>query len=358
MVNPGDKLKKILLISGITGAVYGGFKYLLPLVVPFIFAYGAALWLRPSVRYLERRLKFRFLGKERGIPASVIGGAEILAVFGGILGLLYFGGSRIFRQLYQFTNAFPGWINWLDVNLTGLCRKLEAAFGLKNDYLVASARDMVGELGNAVKTSTMTLIMNTSMAILRNAASMVIFLIIFFVASLLFLQEMDDIRERKSDSMFHREFSLIGRRLVNVGSAWLKTQLVIMSITSIICTAGLFFIGNPYSLLLGIGIGFLDALPIFGTGTVLIPWGIFMLIQKKWKSGLVLLGLYVVCYFIRQILEAKIMGGKVGLSALETLISMYVGLKLFGIAGFLLGPMGLLIIEDFVDLYWQENGNG
>ena len=83
-----------------------------------------------------------------------------------------------------------------------------------------------------------------------------------------------------------------------------------------------------------------------------------MLIQKKWKSGLVLLGLYVVCYFIRQILEAKIMGGKVGLSALETLISMYVGLKLFGIAGFLLGPMGLLIIEDFVDLYWQENGNG
>ena len=169
---------------------------------------------------------------------------------------------------------------------------------------------------------------------------------------------MDDIRERKSDSMFHREFSLIGRRLVNVGSAWLKTQLVIMSITSIICTAGLFFIGNPYSLLLGIGIGFLDALPIFGTGTVLIPWGIFMLIQKKWKSGLVLLGLYVVCYFIRQILEAKIMGGKVGLSALETLISMYVGLKLFGIAGFLLGPMGLLIIEDFVDLYWQENGNG
>ena len=52
------------------------------------------------------------------------------------------------------------------------------------------------------------------------------------------------------------------------------------------------------------------------------------------------------------------MGGKVGLSALETLISMYVGLKLFGIAGFLLGPMGLLIIEDFVDLYWQENGNG
>lgn len=196
------------------------------------------------------------------------------------------------------------------------------------------------------------------MAILKSTASMVVFLIIFFVASLLFLQEMDDIRERKSDSMFHREFSLIGRRLVNVGSAWLKTQLVIMSITSIICTAGLFFIGNPYSLLLGIGIGFLDALPIFGTGTVLIPWGIFMLIQKKWKSGLVLLGLYVVCYFIRQILEAKIMGGKVGLSALETLISMYVGLKLFGIAGFLLGPMGLLIIEDFVDLYWQENGNG
>ena len=67
-----------------------------------------------------------------------------------------------------------------------------------------------------------------------------------------------------------------------------------------------------------------------------------------------ILGLYVICYFLRQVMEAKIMGSQVGLSALETLMSMYVGLELFGIAGFLLGPVGLLMIEDLFHLYCGE----
>ena len=70
MGKPGKKLKKIFLILGITGAVYGGFKYLLPLVVPFLCAYLAAMWMGPSVRYFERRLTIRLGGKERRIPAA------------------------------------------------------------------------------------------------------------------------------------------------------------------------------------------------------------------------------------------------------------------------------------------------
>lgn len=355
MVNPGEKLKKILLIMGITGAVYGGFKYLLPLVVPFLFAYGAALWLGPSVRYFERRFRFRIFDKEVHIPAALIGGIELLLVFGLILGIFYFGGSRLISQLERLAAGFPQWLSWLDVKLTGMCRNAEGAFGLKNDYLVALVRDMIKKLGEAARQSTMPLLMNNSMTLLKKAVGAIVFLVIFFVATLMCLQEMDDIRERKSRSMFHREFSMLGRRVVTACTAWLKTQAVIMSVTSVLCVLGLFAIGNPYAFLLGIGIGILDALPIFGTGTVLVPWGVLCMVQGSWLKGAVLLGLYVVCYFVRQILEARIMGGQVGLSALETLVSMYVGLKLFGIAGFLLGPVGLLMIEDFLELYWRES---
>ena len=129
-----------------------------------------------------------------------------------------------------------------------------------------------------------------------------------------------------------------------------------MLMTTFLCILGLFLIGNPYSVLLGIGIGLLDALPIFGTGTVLLPWGIFSLVQRRWRHGVVILGLYIVCYFLRQLMEAKIMGNQVGLSALESLLSMYVGFKLFGIIGFLLGPIGFLIIEDLLSIYGEQNG--
>ena len=107
-------------------------------------------------------------------------------------------------------------------------------------------------------------------------------------------------------------------------------------------------------LLLGLGIGLLDALPVFGTGAVLVPWGAFLLLERQWWKGAVLLFIYGLCYFIRQFLEAKLMGSRMGLSALETLFSMYVGLELFGVSGFFLGPVGLLIIEDLVKLYGED----
>ena len=82
-----------------------------------------------------------------------------------------------------------------------------------------------------------------------------------------------------------------------------------------------------------------------------ISWGAFLLLERQWWKGAVLLFIYGLCYFIRQFLEAKLMGSRMGLSALETLFSMYVGLELFGVSGFFLGPVGLLIIEDLVKLY-------
>ena len=115
--------------------------------------------------------------------------------------------------------------------------------------------------------------------------------------------------------------------------------------------AGLLLLGNSYFLLLGPVIGLVDALPVFGAGTVLIPWFLISFLQGRWGQGLALLFLYLVCYLLRQVAEARLMGGQVGLTALETLFSMYVGLRLFGIAGFLLGPIGFLMIEDLLRIY-------
>lgn len=355
MVKPVKKLKKILLILGITGAVYGGFKYLLPLVVPFLLAYAVALWLRPSVRFIETRFKFTFRGKERRLPAGLIGGVELTLLSIFLSALIYLGGRRLLSETSLFFERFPQWLTWLDQWLTGFCREAEGVFGFHDGYLVDLAREMVTNLGTAFKQSTMPLLMTNSMSVMKKLIGAVVFIIIFFVAAILSIQEMEEMRERKSRSTFHREFSLLGRRLVTVVNAWLRTQLIIMTITAVLCIIGLFLIGNPYAILFGIGIGILDALPIFGTGTVLIPWGILLMVQKAWGKALVILGLYVICYFLRQIMEAKIMGDQVGLSALETLASMYVGLQLFGIAGFLLGPIGLILIEDLIELYSESD---
>lgn len=354
MVNPGRKLKKILLILGIAGAVYGGFKILLPLVIPFLLAYGTALWLRPSVRYFEKRYRWKWFGRTWKLSAGVIGAVEMSLILGILAGLVYFGGAYLTRQLERLVEAVPQMLSWLDVRLTGVCRGIEQNLGLRPEYLVNGVREMLQEIGSAVRDAFMPAIMNNSVAVITKLIEAIVLLILFFIATLMFLQEMDEIRERKNRSMFHREFALIGRRLVLVGSAWIKAEAVIVLVTSALCTLGLLLIGSSYALVFGIGIGVLDALPLFGSGVVLIPWGIFLIMQKRWMAGMVLLAVYVLCYFLRQTLEAKLMGDMVGLSPVETLVSMYVGLRLFGIAGFLLGPIGLLMIGDLVELYWSE----
>lgn len=105
--------------------------------------------------------------------------------------------------------------------------------------------------------------------------------------------------------------------------------------------------GNPYYILAGVGIGILDALPVFGTGTVLIPWTLLCFLRGKWGRGMAVFAIYLLCYFLREILEARLMANQVGLTPLETLVSIYVGLQLFGLWGFLLGPVGILIVKEF-----------
>ena len=357
MVKPEKKLKKVLLILGITGAVYGGFRYLLPLVIPFLLAYATAVWLRPSVRFLERRLKWDLRGKEFCVPGWLIGAAELLLLFAGIMFLFYLGGRMFFAQIRSFISQVPLWANRLEEWVTAVCLRLEAAFGFSAGFLSDRVGSVAEELMEAARTATMPALMDQSVQAVGKLAGGLVFFFIYFIAVILCLQEMEELRERKSRSVFHRELSLLGRRLVAVGNAWLRTQLLLFFLVSLICMAGLLLLGNSYFLLLGPVIGLVDALPVFGAGTVLIPWFLLSFLQGRWGQGVVLLFLYLVCYLLRQVAEARLMGGQVGLTALETLFSMYVGLRLFGIAGFLLGPIGFLMIEDLLRIYGGPSGN-
>ena len=358
MVSPEKKLKKFLLILGITGAVYGAFRYLLPLVLPFLCAYGTALFLRPSIRFLSNRIAVPYHGKMRRLPVPLIGGIELMVLSCLIFGFLYVGGSMAVNQTGLFIRRFPDWLSKLDLRLTDICRLLEQKMGLKADALVELVGRAVEEVRQIFRNSTMPVLVGHSMSALSVAATGIVLFFIYFAAVILTLQEMDDLREKRSRSVFRQEFLVVGERIASVVSAWLKTQVFILFLTSAVCIFGLAVIGNPYSFLFGCGIGILDALPVLGAGTVLIPWGILLLLQKAWKKAAVIFGVYVGCYFLRQISEARLMGKQVGLSPLESLASMYVGLKLFGLAGLLLGPVGVLLIGDLVQMYEEKEIHG
>lgn len=100
--------------------------------------------------------------------------------------------------------------------------------------------------------------------------------------------------------------------------------------------------------MLGIIVGVVDALPVFGTGTILIPWMLFNLIMKDFLSAGVVLVAYVITYFVREIMESKCMGDKLGISPFTMLVIIFVGLLVYGIPGFITGPVSFVIIKALV----------
>ena len=359
MGKPGKKLKKFFLIIGTTGAVYAGLKYLLPLVAPFFIGYGAALLLLPGGQPDQQplRLKISYKDRQYHIPVGITGGAVLLVAMSGISLLLYGGLLRLWQEGTMLMASLPIWVKEFDSWLTGWLGWMGQLLGFKENRMVDLAGVLLLELLNTVKTAAMPFLMENSMAVLEGVIRFFILCMVTFLAAVLSLQEMETLRERRDNSLFFREFKVIGSRLLQTGGAWLKSQGILWLVITAVCTAGMFFMGNPYYILAGIGIGFLDALPIFGTGTVLVPWTVFQLFCGDWKQALYLAGLYCLCYLIRQILEAHVMGGQMGLSPLETLAAVYIGLELFGFFGFILGPLGLLLVEDLVE-YWEAQDIG
>ena len=115
--------------------------------------------------------------------------------------------------------------------------------------------------------------------------------------------------------------------------AWLRAQGKLMGVTFLILTAGFFFLRVEYALLFALLITIIDALPVFGTGTVLVPWGALCLLTGNVPKGLGLLALYGVISRVRSVLEPKIMAAQVDLSPLAALAAMYVGFCAFGAVG-------------------------
>lgn len=349
MEKPCSKLKKIILITGITGAVYVCFKYLLPLIIPFLAAYGIALLLKPSVSYIERKSRIEIKGRKFHIPVSIIGTAELLTVL-ILLGMFcYFTIYRLCLELQLLVEQFPYFLEKFDVWLSDMCRITEQLFHLKSGCMSELLREMIFDVLIEVRSAAMMFLLGNSVTFFKIIIAVIVVIIIIFIASILSLQEMERLKKKIHASIFAKEIETIGAQLASIGNAYIKTQIIIIFLTMIISSAGLFMLGNPYYILLGIFIGFVDALPVLGTGTVLIPWAVVYLINGKWIYAVILFAIYITCYVLRQVLEAKLIGNRAGLSPLETLASIYIGFRLFGLFGFILGPVAIILIQSLAE---------
>lgn len=339
-VAPQNLKHQLWVISLSVIGVIVGFRYLLPPFFPFLIAYIIARIIMPVVFFLKKRLHFPL------VISSILTLIATLTVLGG--GLFYLC-IVILRQLKNFINDLPGYVKAIANSLESICGGCDHIFGWEDGQASKFLNDNMNSVWDMIKEMIMPVLSEHTINLLFGLFAIVSLLLIISIAIINLILDYEELKEKYHKTDLYKVISPVTEKLSKVGFAYLKTQLVIMSINSLILVAGFMWTGNPYSVLAGVGIAVMDAFPVLGMGLFLIPMVLLNLLKARYFTAAVILGMFIICEVIRSFIEPRMLGGKIGLPPFFTLMAMFVGFRLFGILGFLAGPVGLIIVKTIVE---------
>lgn len=332
-----ESMRSIGKVLGITLAVYAGLRWLFPLVIPFFAAFLLAKLLNPLVEKLENKLKLK-----RSIWASLLVGILLL-----LLGLaVFFFLKTLVEQIKNVTEHLPVYRQQAGTFWEECCCQIESITGIKAELIQSRVEQQIPLLMNHARTNMLPTVMNGTILYAKNTFVFLGVCFVVIISTILILKDYKNMRKTLEHHPVGNMALKVCRRTYEAGGAYIRSQIIIMIIITVICVAGLYFSGNEYALLAGCGIGICDAMPFLGTGTIFVPWAIIELLQGKYMLAAIYTVIYTICTLMREILEPKLLGNRLGMHPLAVVITMYVGLEIYGLWGFALGPLSYILIKE------------
>ena len=335
-------------------AVYLTFRYVLLLLLPFLLAYAVSCFIRPIANKFASRTRL-----PRGVCAVLL----LLLVFGFGGWGLWAGSVCLITELGNFLERIlsgDGLLNAMDSLMLWVER-----IGARFDFFSKEAGDtqafynavvqMIGNLLSSIAARLPELAANLFSAL----PSVLLFLVVSVVACFYFCTDGTQITHHLLSLMpqkWQKELPKIGNAVRDIVRKYIKAYGILLALTFALLLIGFWILRVEYAFLLAFLIALADLLPVIGVGTILIPWGIVMLLQKHFYLGFGLLILYLVISIIRQVAEPKVLGKSLGLHPLLTLFATYVGFSLFGLPGMILAPIVALITKRLLSSQIKTEG--
>ncbi len=341
------KLIRGVWVSVIIAASLITIYFVVPLIYPFLIGWVIAYLLNPLVDWLERK------GRMHRWLAVSLGILVFLSTLSGLITLVVF---RIVNEIQRLSifinNNYEQWLtdisifissdmihHWVD-QISNLYQQIG-----DQESVDTGINSVGGKLAEAV-TSILQQLAAYMVAFLTALPNVAVGLIIAFIATFFISKDWYRIRQWSGNLMPDRvkiSVSTIWNDLRKALFGFLKAQFILISITAFFVILGLFLLRVDYAVSIGLLIGLVDLMPYLGTGAVFIPWIIIVLISGDYGFGIGLSVLYGIILIARQLAEPKVLSSSIGLNPLVTLIGVFVGLKLFGVLGLIIGPIALVL---------------
>lgn len=338
---------KVLLNLGISLCILLLCIFLLPRIIiwfmPFVAGWIIALIASPLVHFFEKTLKIRRKASTAFVIISVIA----LVILAG-----YLIGVRLVEQIAEFIGDVPYlWeaaqedFSQIGATLSVALKFLPEELQLTINSITGNVQEYFGGIMESISEPTITALGNFVGSLPNIVISVIMSLLFayFYVADKGYLSGI--LEKAIPDSVLAR-LQMIKRGLAKAVGGYFKAQLKIEVWMYFLLGIGFSILQIKYAFLIAIGVAFLDLLPFFGTGTVLIPWAIIKFLSADYKMVIGLLIIWGVGQLARQFIQPKIVGDSVGLAPIPTIILLFVGYRVAGVIGMIIAvPIGIIILN-------------
>ncbi len=345
MRTESDLWRRGIGAAALAAALWFAARFVLPLLAPFLGALALAAAMEGAVKLLMRR----------GLPRRAASAVMTLFALGLSAALPALVIGRLGELLSSFASLVPSLAAALGEKLTALeelaarsLASLPEGFPSSLRTALHAAEASLGELPARLSGRLLTLAAATA----QNAPGILLFLISFFLGTYFFSASwpalLGFVRERLSEPA-RRRLEELAADLRGSFGGWLRAQLILAGMT-FVELLGLFLLlrvraAAPLAALTAL----VDALPVFGTGIVLVPWALGELLLGELGRGLALLFGWGLGMLARNLLQARLLGDQIGIHPLVSLISLYMGWRVWGVWGMLVFPLLFAVLQRLVE---------
>jgi sporulation integral membrane protein YtvI len=318
-------------------------RYALGVLMLFLIALLISLLLKPAVAFLHDKLK---------LPRS-IAGIMLVVLFYALVGFLVIVISvQLFSSAKEFflilpslyTNSIVPWLSRAFFSLQEFAGHLDPDAAAAYNVVAANVTTSIGEAVVTISKQVVSWVTSSTL----KAPRFLLNVLIMVISTIFLTADFPKITAFIKRQLSERWRTLLRNARIQLGRtlwSYLRSYAIIMTITFLEIFLGLSIIGIDNAAGIAIAIAIFDILPVVGSGLVLLPWTIYTLISGNLATGIGLAILYVVVIVVRQIMEPKIIGDRVGLHPLVTLLAMVLGTYLFGGIGLFGLPITIALIH-------------
>lgn len=346
--------KHILPFLGLLAAVAAlwlGLRYALPAAAPFLLGAAVALGAEPLVNLMHRKARLpRWAATGIGVPAVLLalGAVSVL-----LTALLVRQAGNLTRVLPDITDAAGRGISAARLWLTEISARAPETV----QPMLTKAVDALFSGSGAAMQKVADTVVQLASGLLTRLPGSLLSISTGVLAAFMISVRLPGLKAAAAAALplrFRQEYLPALRELKRSVLGWLVAQLKLSAVTAVLLGLGFWALRISYWPVWALLVAFVDALPVLGTGAVLIPWSVLCFLQGQTVRGLGLLGIYAIVWLMRSVLEPRLVGRQLGLDPLVTLIAMYAGFRFFGIPGMLLAPLAAVCGIRLVGIFRQQ----